>query len=178
MGSLGNRDVFARNLQYYMDFAGKTRTQVCDDLGIKYTTFADWIKGKFYPRIDKIELLANYFGIQKSDLIEDKEHERAKDVLDFSRILGRIGVKAFLCQDNNEKEVTGPFGFVITKDNVEFRYMPPRDSEDLFRSVLSFLKYQIDDRFDTWKKTDKPTGNVVAITDLQPGEYRVPGKRS
>ena len=35
-------------------------------------TFSDWINAKTYPRIDKIELLANYFGVLKSDLVEDK----------------------------------------------------------------------------------------------------------
>ena len=33
--------------------------------------FTDWVKGNSYPRIDKIELMANYFGISKADLVED-----------------------------------------------------------------------------------------------------------
>ena len=44
--------------------------------GVSATTFNDWIKAKKYPRIDKIEILANYFGILKSDLIEDKTEDR------------------------------------------------------------------------------------------------------
>ena len=55
-----------------MQQRNKTRKEICDDLNIKYTTFADWYNGNKYPRIDKIELLAKYFGIQKSDLIEEK----------------------------------------------------------------------------------------------------------
>jgi repressor LexA len=51
---------------------GKDRKQVCDDLGFKYTTFTDWYNGNKYPRIDKIEILADYFGVLKSDLIEEK----------------------------------------------------------------------------------------------------------
>ena len=54
-----------------MQLNGKTRNEVCHALGLKYTTFADWVNGKKYPRMDKIEMLANYFGIKKSDLIED-----------------------------------------------------------------------------------------------------------
>ena len=46
---------------------------MCDALGVKYTTFTDWVKGNSYPRIDKIELMANYFGISKSDLVEEKD---------------------------------------------------------------------------------------------------------
>lgn len=73
MDSLGNKDIFSRNLRRLMQRFGKDRNQICDDLGFKYSTFNDWYNGKKYPRIDKIEMLANYFGVLKSDLIEEKE---------------------------------------------------------------------------------------------------------
>ena len=72
MSSIGNKRVFSKNLRELMKSRGKDRNQVCIDLGFKYTTFADWYNGKKYPRIDKIEMLADYFGVLKSDLIEDK----------------------------------------------------------------------------------------------------------
>ncbi|MGQ7550859.1 XRE family transcriptional regulator [Streptococcus suis] len=62
----------SNNLKYYMDKKGVDRNQLCSDLDLKYMTVSDWINAKTYPRIDKIELLANYFGINKSDLIEEK----------------------------------------------------------------------------------------------------------
>ena len=63
MSSLGNKKIMAKNILYYMDKHQKTRNDMCDALGVKYTTFTDWVKGNSYPRIDKIELMANYFGI-------------------------------------------------------------------------------------------------------------------
>lgn len=72
MSSIGNKIVFSKNLRELMKQKGRSRNQVCDDLGFRYTTFADWYNGKKYPRIDKIEMLADYFGVLKSDLIEDK----------------------------------------------------------------------------------------------------------
>ena len=51
MTSLGNKDVFAKNLKKYMQLNGKTRNEVCQALGLKYTTFADWVNGKKYPQI-------------------------------------------------------------------------------------------------------------------------------
>ena len=60
----------ARNLKKYMELNGKDRSEICHDLDIKYTTLADWLNGKTYPRIDKIERLANYFHISKADLVE------------------------------------------------------------------------------------------------------------
>ncbi|MCI7677881.1 MAG: XRE family transcriptional regulator [Streptococcus orisratti] len=70
--SLGNKEVMSNNLKYYMNKKGVDRNQLCSDLDLKYMTVSDWINAKTYPRIDKIELLANYFGINKSDLIEEK----------------------------------------------------------------------------------------------------------
>lgn len=72
MSDIGNKDVFAENLTYYMEKSGKTRSEICDSLGIAYSTFSEWVKGRKYPRIDKIEMLANYFGILKSQLIEKR----------------------------------------------------------------------------------------------------------
>lgn len=75
MSALGNKKIMAKNIQYYMDKYGKSRNEMCDALGVKYTTFTDWVKGNSYPRIDKIELMANYFGISKADLVEDRYND-------------------------------------------------------------------------------------------------------
>lgn len=83
MSDLGNKEIFAKNLKYYMDYYEKDRTKICDDLNIPYTTFTDWYNATTYPRIDKIELLANYFNIKKSDLIEDKYKNSNLDELDI-----------------------------------------------------------------------------------------------
>lgn len=70
-----NKQVMAQNIRRYMDAKGITNQQLCADLGFKYTTFMDWIKAVTYPRIGKVEAMANYFGCEKSDLIEDKTIE-------------------------------------------------------------------------------------------------------
>ena len=76
MSDLGNKEIFAKNLQYYMSLNKKSRNDVCRDLEIPYSTFTDLYNANIYPRIDKIQLLANYFGIQKSDLVESKSHDQ------------------------------------------------------------------------------------------------------
>ena len=79
MTSLGNKTVLAKNLTYYVNKSGRTQKELAEVVGVATSTFNDWMKGKKYPRIDKIELLANYFGILKSDLIEDKEKKNSSD---------------------------------------------------------------------------------------------------
>lgn len=75
-----NKQVLAANLRRFMEEQGKTRAQVCADLGFKYSTFCEWLQGVKYPRIDKIERLAAYFGVRKADLIEAPGPRPAPDV--------------------------------------------------------------------------------------------------
>lgn len=73
MSNIGNKETMAKNLLYYVERSGKSQSEVAESIGVARSTFTEWIKGNKYPRIDKIELLANYFGILKSDLIEEKK---------------------------------------------------------------------------------------------------------
>ena len=81
-----SKKIMAENIKRYMEIRGVTNQQLCDALDFKYTTFMDWIKGVTYPRIGKVEAMANYFGILKSDLIERKterdwEMQRNNDII-------------------------------------------------------------------------------------------------
>lgn len=77
MSDLGNKDIFAENLKYYIEKSGKDRRELAEIWGFPYSTVTEWINAKKYPRIDRIEIMANYFHILKSDLIEDKKKQRA-----------------------------------------------------------------------------------------------------
>lgn len=74
MSTIGNKETFAKNLVYYLSICGREQKEVAEDIGVPTSTFNEWVKAKKYPRIDKIEKLANYFKIKKSDLIEDKKN--------------------------------------------------------------------------------------------------------
>lgn len=76
MSNIGNKEVFAQNLKYYSDRSGKTQKELAEIANVAPSTFNDWMKAKKYPRIDKIEILANFFNILKSDLIEEKGEKR------------------------------------------------------------------------------------------------------
>ena len=75
MSNNKSKEIFSANLEKLMSSRDIDRNKLCSDLGLKYTTVRDWLKGITYPRIGKIELLADYFGVNKSDLIEDKTQE-------------------------------------------------------------------------------------------------------
>lgn len=68
-----NKKIFAENLEYQMTKYSLSRNDLVDALDIPYMTLSDWINAKTYPRIDKIDLLAKYFGIEKSKLVDKQE---------------------------------------------------------------------------------------------------------
>lgn len=67
---MDNKFIFSKNLQKLMADKNVSRKDIANYLGISYFTVSDWVNGKKYPRMDKVELLARYFGVLKSDLIE------------------------------------------------------------------------------------------------------------
>lgn len=93
MSSIGSKDIFARNLLFYIKERGVDQKDVAYTIGVSTSSVNDWVKGKKYPRIDKIEKLANYFGIQKSDLIEDKKENPpvlSEDERKFQELMAEI----------------------------------------------------------------------------------------
>ena len=84
MTALGNKAILSKNLKHYIEKSGKDRRELAEEWGFPYSTVTDWINGKKYPRIDRIKIMADYFGILKSDLIEEKttpEIEKDNDTL-------------------------------------------------------------------------------------------------
>lgn len=94
MSDIKSKEIFSANLERLMSSRDVDRNKLCSDLGLKYTTVRDWLKGITYPRIGKIELLADYFGVNKSDLIEDKTQEVKEVKIPTSPLVQKITEKA------------------------------------------------------------------------------------
>lgn len=127
MSNIGNKETMAKNLAFYLEKSGKTQKEMAEIVGVATSTFNDWMKAKKYPRIDKIEIMANYFGILKSDLIEEKvtpEMEKNSDVMvditvriasdiDFRKIVKRnmydkdfFSLSVMLCDLSDEQIIS------------------------------------------------------------------------
>ena len=109
------KEITAKNILYHMYAKGLSRKTVCDDLGIKYTTFSDWVNAKTHPGMDKVEMLANYFGVSKADLVEDqskrveteqeREWKKLQETADkVAKVLAESGI--------TYRQVDEVFGFV------------------------------------------------------------------
>ena len=70
MSDKEQKKIFSRNLLRYL---GNTpQNEVAKAIGVSPQTFNTWCQGIALPRMGKVQSLADYFGIKKSDLIEDK----------------------------------------------------------------------------------------------------------
>jgi transcriptional regulator with XRE-family HTH domain len=98
-----HKETFAENLKMYMALSGKSRKDVCEALGYSYFTFSDWVNGKKMPRMDKVEQLANYFGILKSDLIEEKQKAATRNDSGMSEAKQKL---LALVENCSEEEVS------------------------------------------------------------------------
>lgn len=71
MGQVSNKTIMAHNIAKYLKLKGIKPAELARVLGVPYTTVYDWVNGRTYPRIDKIQAMAEFFGIDKAELIED-----------------------------------------------------------------------------------------------------------
>lgn len=97
------KKIFSKNLRYYIDLNGKQQKEIAKDLNINNTTFNMWCTANSMPGVGKIQKLADYFGIGKSDLLDEKLDSDAEfdaKVLNDIDTLGMIKKYYALPQDD------------------------------------------------------------------------------
>lgn len=71
MGQLSNKAIMAININRLLRLKGERASDLSRAINTPYSTVAEWVNGRAYPRIDSIEAMAAHFGVDKSDLIEE-----------------------------------------------------------------------------------------------------------
>ena len=66
------RNTFVSNLKSLMGIRGYTQSDLMRHMKVSSATASDWVNGRKMPRADKLQSIANWLGVQISDLIEDK----------------------------------------------------------------------------------------------------------
>ena len=77
------KEILARNIQHLMKLKGVTRNEMSDELAINYFTLTDWVQGRKFPRSDKLDLLAGYFGVTVAELVSGDEIQGVFDRAEF-----------------------------------------------------------------------------------------------
>lgn len=82
MASSEGKAIMGRNIKRLLKQHGLTAAKLAGILGVSTATISDWSNGKTYPRIDKIEAMADYFAVSKAELVEDPQAVQAETVSD------------------------------------------------------------------------------------------------
>lgn len=69
--------VFADNLKMYLNAKGLSQIDLANYMQCSSSTVSDWCNGKKYPRVDKMQRMADWLGIRMSDLTS--VHDKLED---------------------------------------------------------------------------------------------------
>jgi len=85
------KKIFSENLRYYMSINNKSQIDLINDLKLNRSAVSTWCNGTRLPRMDKVDLLAKYFGITQSDLLEERSSKNTNSTNAVSiPVLGRV----------------------------------------------------------------------------------------
>ena len=73
MGEKEYGRIIGKNLKRLAWERKKTQADIARDLDISKATISSWMNGTRVPRMDKIDLLCQYFMVKRSDILEDSE---------------------------------------------------------------------------------------------------------
>lgn len=75
------RAIFMKNLNDLMYKNKKSQSDLVKDLGLRQSTVSSWMIGEKYPRIDKMQMLAEYFNVSITDLVGKEAEEAGKSLV-------------------------------------------------------------------------------------------------
>lgn len=70
------RKIFSRNLTEILEKRSKSQKDLVDFIGVSSSTVSNWCTGQKLPRMDKVQLIAGWLGVNNSDLLESKKVEQ------------------------------------------------------------------------------------------------------
>lgn len=128
MSEEAQKRIFTKNLNSYIEASGKTQLEIAKSIGVSPQTFNTWCKGIAIPRMGKVQALADYFHINKSDLIEDKSNSNEEDTYylnDDARDMAQF------LYENPDYKVLFDASRKVKKEDIEFvKQMIDRMSEN------------------------------------------------
>lgn len=153
MNSEWSKETLAKNLKHYMEKTGKTQKELAKVAGVSEPTFSYWINAIKYPRIDKIQALADYFGILKSDLIEEKPKSEQRKLPPniITPAAHPIPVLGTICAGDGtvaEENFSGQF-FVDSSIHADYALRVIGDSmieAEIYNGDMAFLRKEFDFR--------------------------------
>lgn len=110
------RKIFSRNLTYYLGINGKNQKDLVEYMKVSSSTASNWCTGQKLPRMDKIQSISNWLGIQNSDLLEVKSNT----INNTYQIDGELNDLLLFIQENPEYKAVFEATKSIQKEDLPF----------------------------------------------------------
>ena len=146
-------DVLVKNLIFYLKKLDLTQTEFAREMGYPETTVSNWFNKNTYPRPDKIQEMANYFGVRRTDLTENNEvqQEPLKNAKSIP-IIGTIAAGTPILAEENiidyfliDSRVHADFGLTVKGESMI--------NANIFDGDIVFI----------WQQPDLENGEIGAI---------------
>lgn len=148
---------FSRNLKRLLNKTNKNQSELADYLGVSNQTITNYIKGYNAPRMDKVDKIANFFNVDRDELLSDIDLSTINGIIPIKKtrkipILGTIACGSPIWAEENFD------GFFVADENVtgDFVLRCQGDSmidADIYDGDLVFLK----------KTPDVDSGKIAAV---------------
>lgn len=90
MGNNGYGKIIAKNLKRIAYENQKTQADIARDLRLTQSTVSSWMLGTRIPRMDKIDMLCNYFNVSRAEIMEEEPQHYQEFVKPEERELLRL----------------------------------------------------------------------------------------
>lgn len=100
-----------------MNKRNKKQNDLINDLGLSSSTVSNWCTGEKLPRMDKVQILADYLHINKSDLLEEKSEAIKKDTYYFDDDIKEI---AQFLYENPDYKALFDAAKNVKREDIEF----------------------------------------------------------
>lgn len=106
--------IIAQNLNYHLNRCGKSQLDLAVYMGVSQATVSNWCKGIKLPRMDKIDRICEFFRINRSELMSDKNDSTTYYLDDDARDLAQFMF------ENPEYKVLFDASRKVKKEDIEF----------------------------------------------------------
>lgn len=110
------RKKFKTNLKKIMALKGKNQSDIVKALNFKQSTVSDWLNGKKYPRMDKVQMLANYLNVDIIELVDNQSN----DSITFTNTEKALIKNYRQLNEQNQQAVTTMINSLLAVENSTF----------------------------------------------------------
>lgn len=108
------REIFVENLTRLMRERGIEQSDIVAALGFTASTVSDWVNGKKYPRVDRMQMLADFFGVPMSVLTiqQSPNRDRIHEISESLQHNPKLGLLFDRSRKMSEKDLDAVLGVV------------------------------------------------------------------